>query len=202
MTFYKSRHHFANLSLKIGTIFSRFGLSPNQWTMVSIIPALIALYYLINSEFLLAALFFLLSAFLDLVDGSVARVMGKVTKRGAYLDTVVDRYVEALIVLGLVFIALPDFYIPAAAWIFIYFLGSMMTTYVKSAAKEKELVEKEIKGGILERAERLVILFIGILLAILDRSYLTYTIALLAVLANISALQRIGIAVRDEKKSR
>ena len=56
--------------------------------------------------------------------------------------------------------------------------------------------QKNVKGGILERAERLMILFIGILLAALDLMYLTYVIALLAVLANISALQRIWIAVK------
>jgi archaetidylinositol phosphate synthase len=134
------------------------------------------------------------SAFLDMVDGAVARVMGKVTKFGAYLDTLMDRYVEALIVLGLLFVGLPDFFLPSAAWLFIYSMGGMLTTYAKSAAKEKELVEKEIKGGLLERAERLIILFVGILLAIVDKSYLTYVIVALAVLANVSALQRAWIA--------
>ncbi len=71
-----------------------------------------------------------------------------------------------------------------------------MTTYAKAAAKEKEIIAegKELKGGLLERAERLLILFAGILLAIANPLFLTYTIALLAVLSNISALQRILLA--------
>jgi archaetidylinositol phosphate synthase len=200
MTLYENRQRFEKLSVKIGAIFSRLGLSPNQLTLLSIIPAFVALYFLVKSEFLLAAIFFIASAFLDMVDGAVARVMGKVTKLGAYLDTMVDRYVEALIVLGLLFVNLPGFYLPANAWLFLYFMGSMMTTYAKSAAKEKELVEKELKGGILERAERLILLFVGILLAIQDPLYLTYMLVLLAVLANISALQRMHIAKKGSGK--
>ena len=202
MTFYENRQRFEDLSIKIGAVFSKMGLSPNQWTMLTIIPALLALYFLVNSQFLYAAIFFIISGFLDMVDGAVARVMGKVTKFGAYLDTMMDRYVEAVIILGLLFVSLPSFVMPASAWLFLYFMGSMMTTYAKSAAKEKEIVEKELKGGILERAERMLILFAGILLAIVNLTYLTYVVVILAILTNFSAIQRAIIAKRAaEKKS-
>ena len=51
-----------------------------------------------------------------------------------------------------------------------------------------------MKGGILERAERLIILFVGIVLAFVNPLYLVYTVVLLAVLTNVSAMQRILIA--------
>lgn len=198
MTLYKRRERFSRLSVKIGIGFSRLGLSPNQWTLFTLVPTFIALWFLVKEQFLWAALFFIIAAFVDLVDGSVARVTGRVTKLGAYLDTVIDRYVEGIIVFGLLFASLPDLWLPIYAWIFIYFFGGLMTTYVKAAAKEKELVGKELKGGLLERAERLIILFIGILLAYFDPFYLTYVIVILAVLTNISALQRIWIASRGK----
>ncbi len=201
MTLNENRQRFENMSVKIGAAFSKARLSPNQWTMLSIVPALIALYFLVNSDFLMAAIFFLVSGFLDMVDGAVARVMGKVTKLGGYLDTMMDRYVEALIVLGLLFVSLPDFYIPASAWLFLYFMGGMLTTYAKSAAKEKDLVDRELRGGLLGRAERLLILFIGILLAIVDKTYLTYVIVLLAILANFTAIQRAYIAKKASGKN-
>jgi hypothetical protein len=72
-----------------------------------------------------------------------------------------------------------------------------MTTYAKSAAKEKGVVYQELKGGLLERAERMIILFIGILLASVQPLFLTYVIIILAVLSNISALQRIWAAARE-----
>lgn len=201
MTFYKNREKFGGMSITIGRIFSKFGLSPNTWTLISLIPALAAIYYLSQADFLTAAILFIIAAFLDMVDGAVARVTGRATKKGAYLDTVVDRYVEAFIIFGLLFAGLPGFYgIPAFAWIFLYFFGGIMTTYVKAAAKEKNLTEKEIRGGLLERAERLIILFVGILLAVINPLWLTYVIVALAVLSNLSALQRIGIALRGAGK--
>ncbi len=196
MTFYKRRERFSKLSIRVGMVFSKAGLSPNQWTLLTIIPTFIALYFLVERQFLLAAFFFLVSAFFDLVDGSVARVMGKVSKLGAYLDTVMDRYVEAIIIFGLLFANLPGYYFPIYAWLFLYLLGSFMTTYAKSAAKEKELLESELKGGLLERAERLIILFIGILLAHFNTLYLTYIIVILAILTNLTALQRMRIAAK------
>ncbi len=199
MTLYKGRERFRGFSVKIGIAFAKLRLSPNQWTLLSLIPILIALYFLIREQFLWAALFFIISSFLDLVDGSVARVTGQVTKLGAYLDTIVDRYIEGIIIFGLLFASLPHWIFPVQAWIFLYFFGSLMTTYVKAAAKEKGLVEKELKGGLLERAERLIILFIGILLASYGRIYLTWILVILAVLTNISALQRIYMAARNRE---
>ena len=78
--------------------------------------------------------------------------------------------------------------------------GALMTTYAKSAAKEKGLVEGEIRGGIFERAERLLVLAVGIFLAALSPVFLTYVLAFLAVVTNISALQRIGIAWKAAKE--
>jgi phosphatidylglycerophosphate synthase len=200
MVLYNKRDRFANFSVKIGIAFSKLPLSANQWTLLSLVPIIFALWFLVSQQFLPAAGLFLLSAFMDLIDGSVARVTGTVSKKGAYLDTVVDRYVEGIIIFGLLLAGLPDFYLPVAAWLFLYFFGAMMTTYVKAAAKEKELVEKELRGGFLERAERLLILFIGILVASLDPFYLTYTIVVLAVLSNITALQRVWAAAGKQYK--
>lgn len=196
---YKNRERFEKYSLKVGMLFSRLGIPPNAWTLLSIIPALAAFYFLLagtSRNFLLAAFFFMLAAFLDIIDGGVARVTGRVTKFGAYLDTIVDRVVEAAIAFGLLLAGLPAFVLPAYAWVFLYFCGSTLTTYAKSAAKEKGLVEAELKGGILERAERLSLLFFGILLASANPLWLVYMLVLLALLSNITALQRVLIAAR------
>lgn len=201
MTFYRNREKFSKVSVKVGIIFAKLGLPPNVWTIITIIPTLLAFWMLVKEQFLFAAIWFIIAAFIDMIDGAVARVTGRATKFGAYLDTIMDRYVEGIIIFGLLFASLPGFYISACAWIFLYFFGCFMTTYAKAAAKEKELVEKELRGGLLERAERLIILFVGILLAAYKPLYLTYVIVVLAVLSNITALQRIWIA-RSAGKSR
>ena len=199
MTLYKNRQKFSGFSIKVGIAFSKCGLSPNQWTLLSLVPILVSVYFIIRESFLIAAVLFIVTGFMDMIDGAVARVTGRVSKLGAYLDTVVDRYIEGLIVFALLFASLPSFYLPIYAWLVIYLYGALTTTYFKSAAKEKELVSEELKGGILERAERLILLFIGLLLAVFNPLYLTYIIVILAVLSNVSGLQRIGIAIRKSK---
>ncbi len=196
MTFYKNKERFERVSIKVGIVFSRLKLSPNQWTLSSLIPALIAFYLLTSSRFLLAGIFFFISAFIDLIDGSVARVTGRVTKLGGYLDTMMDRYVEFLIIFALLFCSLPDFAIPIYCWILVFLFGSMITSYAKAAAGDK--LGKDVRGGIVERAERIALLCVGILLAHFGRVYLTYTIVILAILTNISALQRLATAVRKD----
>jgi archaetidylinositol phosphate synthase len=171
-------------------------ISANAWTGLSIIFGIAAAYFIATSNFLPGALLFLVAAFCDAADGAVARFKKAASNRGAYLDTIVDRYVEFFIIIGMFFAALPSFLIDAKLWLFAYMFGAMMTTYARAAAKEKELVKNELKYGLLERQERMALLFVGILLACLDANYLTYMIALLAALANITALQRAWKAMR------
>jgi len=196
MTLSANRQRFEKISISIGRAFSHIPLSPNQWTLFTLVPTVIALWFLIENNFLAAAVFFILAGFLDMVDGAVARVMGKVSRIGAYLDTIIDRYVEGIIVLGLVLAGLPDFYLEAEVWIVLYLFGGMMTTYAKAAAKEKNLVISELKGGLLERPERLLLLFLGIILAAHTPLFLTAVVAFLAIFANLSAIQRVIKAVR------
>jgi len=202
MTLYKKREKFSGISRETGKALSKAGISPNTWTILSLIPAFITMYFLFEQDFIWASIFFAVAAFLDFVDGSVARASHRVTKYGAYLDTIVDRYVEGIVLFGLIFAGLPDFILPIAAWIFLYLFGSVMTTYVKAAAKEKELIPegKELKGGLLERAERLLLLFLGLVLGYFSRECLTLVIVLLAVFANLSAIQRIRIAGKSTKQ--
>ena len=196
MVLYANRSKYEKFSIKIGSFFAKFGLTPNQWTYLSLVPAAVSVYFLTQGQFINSSIAFIIAGFLDVVDGGVARVTGRATKFGAYLDTIVDRFVEGGVILALFFVELPSLFLPVQFWLGFYLFGSMMTTYVKAAAKEKELTErKEIKGGLLERAERISLLFAGIFLAgYLNTIYLTYTLIALSVLANFTALQRIYIA--------
>jgi len=191
----EKREKFRELSQKTGEIFSKLGLTPNQYTLISLFFVLISFYFLINRNLILALIFFLISAILDFIDGAVARFTKKATKRGAYLDTISDRYIEGIILLGFLFLPLPDFLLPAKIWIFLAFFGSLMTTYSKAAAKEKELVSEELKKGLLGRAERIILISLAILLGIFNLSWLIYPIIVLAIFSNITAIQRIFLSL-------
>lgn len=177
---------------RIGKIFSF--MPPNAWTLISLAAAAFASYFILKEEFLLASVFFAAASLFDIIDGSVARSTNRATKKGAYLDTIADRYVEFIVIAGLLLTALPSFLLQTHIWLLLYLFGSMMTTYAKAAAREK--INIEVKGGLLERAERMILLFAGILLASFGKIYLVYIIAFMAILSNITALQRIIKALK------
>ncbi len=199
MTLYKRREKFASLSIKVGKIFSKFPISPNQWTLLSLLPAILGFIAAYYGNILAAAIFFGLTAFFDIIDGAVARAVGKAANFGAYLDTVVDRYIEFIVIASVFFLDLPDFYFPIYVWLFALIFGSMLSTYVKSASAEKNIIKKDghgIKGGILEHPDRLILLFMVFLLSLASKNYATYLVVAIAILSNISALQRVFKALR------
>ena len=196
----EKREKFKWLETKTGEIFSKLRLSPNQLTFNSLIFILFAFWFLVTQNLILALTFFTIATFLDLVDGAVARFLKMETKKGAYLDTICDRYVEGIILLGLLFLPLKGFlFLPANVWIFLAFFGSLMTTYSKAAAKEKELVQIELRRGFFGRAERVILITLAIFLGIFSISFIIYPIIILAVFSNLTALQRIGLSLSQSK---
>ena len=190
------RDLFKKVEKIVGKIFSSLPITPNQYSLISIIFALISFYFLIKHNLILAIPFFLIASFLDFVDGAVARYKGISTKVGAYLDTICDRYVEGFLLFGMLFLPLPKILLPGYAWVFLILFGSLLTTYAKATAKEKELVAQELKGGLLSRAERLILLITSLILGIFNFSWMTYLLILIAILTNFTAFQRINSAIK------
>jgi len=190
------KEKFKRLERIVGKIFSLLPLTPNQWTLLSLIFALGVFYFLIKQKLIYATLFFFVASFLDFIDGAVARYKSISTKFGAYLDTIFDRYVEAILLLGMLFLPLPKIFLPKEVWIFLILFGSMMTTYAKAAAKEKELVIEELKGGILSRSERLFLFLLALISGIFNFQWMVYFLILIAILTNLSAIQRITMAMK------
>jgi len=195
------RHWFKDLEKIVGSLFGILPLTPNQYTYLSGVFALIGLWFMVGESLIWATVFFLIAAGLDFVDGAVARAKNMSSKVGGYLDTVFDRYVEGIIFFGMMFLVLPEVIIPGQAWVYLAIFGSVVTTYVKAAAKEKDLVNQELKGGLLSRGERLILIFIALVLGIIypDYLYMTYVVAIIAVLANFTAIQRVHSAITINK---
>jgi phosphatidylglycerophosphate synthase len=187
---------FKNIERFVGRIFAFFPLSPNHYTLLSIIFSLGSFYFLIRQSLISAIIFFLIAGFLDFIDGAVARYKNISTKIGAYLDTICDRYVEGILLLGMLFLPIPKVFLTKEVWIFLILFGSIMTTYAKAAAKEKELVRQELKGGLLSKTERIILLIISLILGIFNFSWMAYSLILIAILTNFTALQRINSAIK------
>ena len=191
---YKNRKKYATFEDKLASVFGKISKNADVWTFVSLIFAVASAYMIMRQSFLASGFFLAISAILDVVDGSVARLYRKVTNRGAYLDTISDRYAEAIVIAALIFVPLPLVIFPSAAWISLLLFGSLMTTYSKAAASEKDLPVPI--GGLLERAERMFLLFLAIVLGYFSKTYLLYAIIILAILTNISALQRARMVLK------
>ena len=187
----QKKERFKKIEIFTGKTFSKVGLTPNQYTLLSLFFVFLSFYFLIKTNLILAAVFLILASILDFIDGAVARITERATKKGAYLDTICDRYVEGVILLGFLFLPLSSFIFPASIWIFLAFFGSLMTTYSKAAAKEKGLVTEELKLGLVDRSERLILITLAIIAGIFNFAFSLYLIIILAILSNITAIYRI-----------
>jgi len=181
---------------KANRYFSLIKISPDIFTLSSLIFAFFSFVFLIKNNLLLAGLSFISAAILDWLDGKIARATRKVTKIGAYLDTIIDRYVEGVVLLGFFFIPLPKFIFPASIWIFLALFGGFLTTYSKAARKEKGLSSEKSKFFLAGRGERIIIIFLSIILGIFNLYLTTYLIFFLAIISNLSALQRIFLTIK------
>ena len=197
-----------NLSVKLGMLFSKVGLSPNAWTVLALLPAFCGFLALAYNDLLLGAVLFILSGFVDAIDGAVARVTGAVSNIGAFLDGIIDRYVEFLLYLGLMVFLInnyaPEILMPHVYWIVLLIFGGLMPTFVRSYADHRNVVtepkDHKRMGGLIERAERLGLIFAGMILGYFNIAFLIYFVAVTAVLSHVTALQRILFVMSFSKR--
>lgn len=145
---------------KIVRGFSKLGIDPNVLTAVGFGINLLAAYLFAYGYFRWAGLTVIVAGIFDLTDGPVARVTKRVTPFGGFLDSVVDRYSDLLLLIGLlVFYGRINrfWYVTLVA---VAMIGSVMTSYTR--ARAENLIPK-CKVGFLERPERIVLIIIGAL---------------------------------------
>ncbi|MBI3190485.1 CDP-alcohol phosphatidyltransferase family protein [archaeon] len=197
MTQYNKKY-FSSFSVKVGMAFSKIPLSPNQWTSISIVPAILGFISAFYGNIFIAVILFAITAFIDIIDGSVARVIGRVTTKGAYISMIAERYVEILMILSVLFIGLPNLYFPLNYWLIVLVFGSVMSTYVNFIHSEDKLKKKE---GFFIHAEWLILMFIVFIISVFsDKLYATYIIALIALLSNLSALHGIYYTYKSTRE--
>ena len=182
------------ISVKIGKVFSKFGISPDTWTIISLVPAVLGFVSLYYHNLIGGMVLFLISGIIDLIDGSVARITGTASDMGAFLDGIVDRYVEILLYTGLLLYGVD------AIWIVLLVFGGMMPTYVRAYADHRKVVTDPLDhkkmGGLLERSERLNLILLGMFIGHFNDAWLTYVIILVVILANLTAFMRIRFVLR------
>jgi peptidoglycan lytic transglycosylase len=130
----------------------------------------------------------ILAGLCDFFDGSLARASGQVSTFGAFLDSVIDRYSDLVVLLGIVVLYAHMSQMRGAIVAMAGLIGSMMVSYTKARA---ESIGVRCTVGIMERPERMICLIAGALLDLLEPA-----LWVLAVLANLTAVQRIAFTWR------
>ena len=200
ITAYRSR--FISYLEPVADLFVRAGITPNQISLLSLCFGIICALLFWNQKFIFGSIALFLSAILDLVDGSVARKTGAHTNFGAVFDWIVDKYVDALVLLGVglsgIAIISPWVQVSAGgdfAIVALAITGSLMNTFIKpvvyaeigSREKVEGKIDDPLEGiGFFGRPETLLFLILGGI-----SGFIGIAIIIVAVCTNLSAVQRI-----------
>jgi CDP-diacylglycerol--glycerol-3-phosphate 3-phosphatidyltransferase/CDP-diacylglycerol--inositol 3-phosphatidyltransferase len=192
---------FTAIFSPVARLFLRLGISPDAVTIVGTIGVCAgALLFFPRGHLLVGVLVITAFVFSDLIDGHMARISGQSSAWGAFLDSTLDRFGDAAIFGGLAmyYVGPGDSDPLVALAIYCLVLGSI-TSYARARA---ESLGMEAKGGIAERADRLVaILAMTGLSAIFDAPILIpVTLGVLAVASTVTVVQRIML-VRSQAKA-
>ncbi|MEM2096964.1 MAG: CDP-alcohol phosphatidyltransferase family protein [Methanothrix sp.] len=185
--------------------FARLGLHPITWSLLSLPFAFAGMLLLGRGDLVPGLLMFLAAGAMDVIDGAVARATSTVTLLGAYIDGVLDRYVELLLILGLM-LHLGDRIDLRLSLIFsLLIFGSLMTSFVRAYADHRGLVRDQEAlrrmGGLLERAERLMLLYTCIIAGLYSTDILLVILTITALLANLTVIQRILLVLNHARRS-
>lgn len=173
----------------LGRFFNALGLTPNMMTMLGMIGNSVGAYFLARGELVTGGWLVVLMTPIDALDGTMARLRGESGDFGAFVDSVSDRYSELIIYGGLLYYFLTLGEPLGGLLVFGAAAGSVLVSYVKARA---EGLGYQAKVGLLTRVERYLVLAPSLVF-----QQLHIGLAIIAVLANITALQRIWFVRRQ-----
>jgi len=167
----------------VAGFLNRLGLTPNMVTGLGLLGNAIGALYLARGEMLIGGIWIALMTPVDALDGTMARLRGESSDFGAFVDSVSDRYSELIIYGGLLYHFLARGEPLGGLLTFGAAAGSVLVSYVKARA---EGLGYEAKVGLLTRAERYIVLAPSLIF-----HQLNIGLGIIAVFANITALQRV-----------
>ena len=177
-----------SIARKAAQIFIRTPITPNMLTLFGLVLNGVVAWLLATENLVAGGLMVIFAGLFDMLDGALAKITNRVSDFGAFLDSVVDRYSEAIVLFGLL---LYYYYRPNSQGlveiilIYVILVGSMMISYARARAEALK-IKNEV--GIMARPERIIILAIGLLFYPV---LLIPALWILAVGTQITAIQRI-----------
>jgi len=174
----------------------KLGLTPNALTVIGFLISACAAVAAWQQAWVATAALVIFGGSFDMLDGGLARAQNRVTRFGAFLDSTLDRWGEGVVYIGIVAGASNAGFTAGAALATAAAVSSFQVSYTRAKAESLKL-HGEV--GIAPRAERLVLLTLGLLAAGLDgglaagsrgQVWLSITLGLIFVTASITAVQR------------
>ncbi len=158
---------------------------PNVVTIVGFILNLVTAAVLATGHLSAGGVLLLVSGMFDMLDGALARVAGSQSVFGAFLDSLLDRYSEAMILLALLYVFATRHETADVLLVYAVAIGSLLISYARARAEGLGL---EAKVGIAPRPERVILLGLGLLI---NGTTIVIALVILALLTHITALQRL-----------
>ncbi len=184
------------LTLPMVQLLAKTSITPSHLTVFGFLLAVVAAVLIGLDYPFIAGLVMLVAGFFDMLDGALARYNYQTTLFGGILDSTLDRLSESALLIGiLVFYAgkQPPFAMVVVA---LALVGSLMVSYIRAKAEGAGL--KEGKSGLFTRAERVVVLALGLLLSRFDYALLV-AVSLIALLSFITAGHRLFSVWQETK---
>ncbi len=172
--------------------FASSGINPNVLTVIGFLLNLLAAYLFAYGYFRWAGGMVFLAGLFDMLDGRVARLSNRVTPFGGFFDSVLDRYSDLCLMIGLlVFYGRINrfWYVTLVALVMI---GSVMVSYARARA---ENLIPSCRVGFLERPERMVLIIIG---AMFDR--MAPVLWVIAVLSTLTVIHRVMYTWQEARR--
>jgi len=171
---------------------SRSGIDPDTLTLAGLALNIGAAYIIATGHFLPGGLLVLVAGLCDLLDGALARFINKTSKFGALFDSLADRISEAALFFGLLVWYLLRGSAMGVVLAFAALIGSFLVSYVRARAEGLGL---ECKVGLFTRAERVIVLTIGLVV-----NQVTIALWVVVVFAYITVIQRVVYLRQQTRK--
>ncbi|MEK7353998.1 MAG: CDP-alcohol phosphatidyltransferase family protein [Chloroflexota bacterium] len=178
-------------------LLAKTSVTPNAVSWFGVLLTLAAAVLIITGQLFVAGIMVLVAGFFDMLDGALARSTNRVSKFGAILDSTLDRFSEAVLLLSLLAVYAAQQSMLGIWAVGLALLGSYLVSYIRARAEGMGI---DCEVGIFARPERVVALALGLLLAPINSAFLTAALGVIIVFSFIAAGQRLYHAWIETKK--
>jgi CDP-diacylglycerol--glycerol-3-phosphate 3-phosphatidyltransferase len=187
------RTRLAGVMQVVGVTLGRTGLSPNFFTWIGFLAVVANAFFIAYGSLRWAGVLLIFTLSLDALDGAVARATNQVSKFGAFLDSTLDRWAEVAIFFGMAIAMQREGHTLDLALIYWAICASLLVSYTRARA---EGIGVQCREGWFTRFERMVVIIAGLIL-----EWLTVATGTIAVMASLTAFQRVWIVYQHTQSN-